>query len=356
MDFTKRDTNIGKGIAICLMVIHHLFNSKTRILEGNSYIPVLYYIDIEPYIAQFGKICIASFLFLSGYGLFLGFQKSNKKIITYVTKKLIKFYTVFWALFIVFVPIGFLFFNDVTIINQDTLRYVVDLKIILMSFLGMSNRFNGAWWFVTLYIQLLLLIFPLYYYLMNNNIKVFIIINALLFLINYSFDIPSKLLFWQTSFAFGMFCAKYNIFSTRLIEKADKLNFWGIITIICLCFLLRFRIGMVFDFILAPVFIYSSIRLVKYCKMNFIFEYLGAYSFPMWLNHNFFGLYFFQNIMFYPKYSPVIIIFVLISSLISSVVIEKLRLTVFMLFQRITKKDNNALDKDVIKTARCPFK
>jgi hypothetical protein len=335
MDFTKKDTSIGKGIAICLMIVHHLFNSKARILAGNSYIPMLIFADAEIHIARFGKICVASFIFLSGYGLYLGLQKSEKTTAAYVINKLKSFYPVFWAQFIVFVPIGFLFFNDVTIINQDTLRYVVDLKVILLSFFGLSSRFNGAWWFVTLYIELLLLVFPIYYYLLNKHIRVFLLLNVIFFLINYNLDISVKLLLYQTSFAFGMLCAKYNIFSTPFMKKADGLNFWGVVIIISLCFFLRSALGMIYDFILAPVFIYSSIRLLKYCKMDVVFDYLGKYSFPMWLNHNFFALYFFQSIMFYPKYSPLVILFVIISSLASSVIIEKLR---YRVSQRITKR------------------
>lgn len=350
MDFTRSDTNIGKGIAMCFMIIHHLFNSKIRILEGNSYIPLLYFVDAEIHVASFGKICVASFLFLSGYGLYLGMQRSNKKITNYVLNKLIGFYSTFWAQFIVFVPIGFLFFNDVTIINQDILRYVVDVKIIILSFLGLSNRFNGEWWFVELYIELLLLVFPLYYYLINKNIKVFIFVNLLILLINY--NITFNLLFWQTSFAVGMLFAKYNLFSAPFIKKADKLNFFGVAAILSLCIMLRFVIGMGHDYILAPVFIYSSVRVIKWFKMDFIMEYIGKYSFPMWLNHTFFSLYFFQNIMFFPKYSPLIVIFVIISSLTSSVIIEKLRCAVS---QRIIKKNNMAVNNDVINTDRLPY-
>jgi len=229
----------------------------------------------------------------------------------------------------VFVPIGYLFFSDVTIINQNVLRYVVDLKVILLSLLGFSNRFNGAWWFVTLYIELLCLILPSYYYLLNRNVKIFVLINLAVLLINYFYVIPNKLLIYQTSFAFGMFWAKYDLFSRPLVKKARDLNILGVIAIIAMSVLLRFTAGPLFDFILAPVFIYSSIKLLKYCKMNSIFEYLGKYSFPMWLNHNFFALYYFQDIMFYPRYSPLIILFIILSSLSSAVIIEKARTKVF---------------------------
>lgn len=346
MAFTKRDTSIGKGIAICLMIIHHLFNSKDRILEGNTYIPILIFKDIEPLIAQFGKICVASFLFLSGYGLYLSFQKSDKKITAYIINKLKRFFPVYWAQLIVFVPIGFIFFSDVTVINQDTLRYVYDLKVILLSLFGMSNIYNGAWWFVTLYLELLIFIFPLYTYLINKKISIFILINLIIFIVNYTYDFPINLLLYHTSFAIGMISAKYDIFSTPLIEKFDKQNVLIITGIVFLCIVLRFTLGALYDFILAPVFIYSSVRLIKYLKIDNVADYLGKYSFPMWLNHNFFALYFFQNIMFYPKYSPLIVLFVIVSSLASSIIIEKIRCELFSQIIKMTGRQ-----KKVIRTS-----
>lgn len=40
MEFTKEKTNIAKGVAICLMLVHHLYAFSDRLLDGNTYIPV----------------------------------------------------------------------------------------------------------------------------------------------------------------------------------------------------------------------------------------------------------------------------------------------------------------------------
>lgn len=58
------DTSVLKGIAICAMLWHHLF------FKHPEYGYVVYHI------AQLGKVCVAIFLFLSGYGLTVQFKNN----------------------------------------------------------------------------------------------------------------------------------------------------------------------------------------------------------------------------------------------------------------------------------------
>ena len=87
MEFTKEQTNIAKGVAICLMFIHHLYGFSDRILNGNSYIPLIPFFNVEAKIADFGNICISMFLFLSGYGMILGYLHSKETLLSYSIKK-----------------------------------------------------------------------------------------------------------------------------------------------------------------------------------------------------------------------------------------------------------------------------
>lgn len=70
LTFTKDHVLIAKAIAILLMFIHHLFVFPNRIIE-NEYSSIGQYNgkNIEIYIGIFGKICVAMYLFLSGYGM-----------------------------------------------------------------------------------------------------------------------------------------------------------------------------------------------------------------------------------------------------------------------------------------------
>ena len=93
LEFTKKDTAIIKGVAIICMFMHHLFAFPDRIKAGSSYISLFSMsgIGFEILLGAFGKICVAMFLFLSGFrgllrpgrreGLFKNMRpKSTKKI------------------------------------------------------------------------------------------------------------------------------------------------------------------------------------------------------------------------------------------------------------------------------------
>lgn len=60
---TLHDTSVLKGIAICAMLWHHLFYENPE------------YGHIVWHFAMLGKVCVAIFLLLSGYGLTIQMNK-----------------------------------------------------------------------------------------------------------------------------------------------------------------------------------------------------------------------------------------------------------------------------------------
>ena len=70
--FTKRHTNILKGIAVILLVIHHSFPA----------IPKEYLHEQALLITQLvsaAKLCVGIFAVLSGYGMYMSYQKHLQK-------------------------------------------------------------------------------------------------------------------------------------------------------------------------------------------------------------------------------------------------------------------------------------
>ncbi|MBE8990796.1 acyltransferase family protein [Nostoc sp. LEGE 12450] len=335
MEFTKKQTSIAKGVAICLMFVHHLFNYQDfgyRFLPGNSYTPLIYFFNLEAYLAHFGNICISIFLFLSGYGLFLGWVRSQQSPIRYSVDKIKDFYLTYWIYFIIFVPIGLLFFQRETLWNSTKLRYSGDPITFLLNFLGWSSTYNQEWWFVRIFVLTLLFLCPVYLKLTEKNTVWIAVISLFLFALSFKIDpFPSILNFtiWQTSFALGIICAKLNFFSSHSIRYLDKLGWIWVSSGLLLCLLiglnLRARVGIKFDFLIAPIFIYFSVRTVEMLQLNKFFAYLGQYSFPLWLVHSFFCYYYFQDFIYFPKWSPLIFLLLLIVSLLSILGIEQLR-------------------------------
>jgi len=337
MEFTKKQTSIAKGVAICLMFVHHLFNYpefSDRFWPGNSYTPLIYFFNSEAYLARFGNICVSIFLFLSGYGLFLGWAGSQQSPIRYSVNKIKDFYLTYWMYFLIFVPIGLLFFQKQTIWGSTQLRYLGDPITFLLNFLGWSSRYNSEWWFVRLFVLTLLFLCPVYLKLTKKYTVWIAVISLFLFVFALSFEVDpyhSKLnfLIWQTSFALGIICAKFNFFSSRFICYLDKLGWIWVLSGLLLCVLigliLRSRVGIKYDFLIAPIFIYFSIRTVGMLQLNKLFAYVGQYSFPLWLVHSFFCYYYFQEFIFFPKWSPLIFLLLSTSSLLSILGIEQLR-------------------------------
>ena len=81
MELSKQDTTAIKGIAICLMLWHHLF---LRTVEFGN---------VAHYLAQVFKVCVALFLFVSGYGLTKQYSKLEKPYFKNTVKFLLKRYT-----------------------------------------------------------------------------------------------------------------------------------------------------------------------------------------------------------------------------------------------------------------------
>ena len=78
-EFTVKHSNMIKGIAIILMVFHHLFRTK-QFSQGYTLSFWPFSIGRVAQITTFFKICVPLFTFVSGYGLLYFYKKLiNKK-------------------------------------------------------------------------------------------------------------------------------------------------------------------------------------------------------------------------------------------------------------------------------------
>lgn len=331
MEFTKEKTNVAKGIAICLMFAHHVYTGYSdRFLHGNSYVPFIPFFHVEHYLWRIGNICVSMFLFLSGYGMFLGYIHSQQSPTRYSLAKLKNFYLTYWIYFLCFVPFGFIFFKNQTLWNSEQLRYSGDITTFLMNFIGWSSTYNEEWWFVRIFVFTLLFLCPLYIKLAENNIVWIIFTSLFLFSLSSTvnpYNSAFNFALWQTSFAVGIICAKLKLFSSHPIRRLDKSGWIWILSGLLLCviigLILRSPFGIKFDFLIAPFFIYFSVRAVAILHLDKLFTYLGQYAFPLWLIHSFFCYYYLQDFIYSPKWSPLIFLLLTAMSLLSVLGIEQ---------------------------------
>ena len=154
MELSKSDTTAIKGIAICLLLWHHVFQDT----------------------ADYGHLGIALgavdlFLFLSGYGLTKQYAQLEKpylrNTVKFLAKRYLKFFLSYWFCFVIIVAVGNLFgygFTDAYPHSRNTLKCVVLDVFGQMGY----NSYLRPWWFNKMIIQLYL-IFPLLYLVVRNK-------------------------------------------------------------------------------------------------------------------------------------------------------------------------------------------
>ncbi|MEH7307273.1 acyltransferase family protein [Neobacillus drentensis] len=348
--FSRNMTAIAKGLAILLMVYHHLFAFPTRIATVD-YSPIMMIDDtpLDQLIGEFGKLCVAIFLFLSGLGLYKSFQSKHKFTFRQGLKRAINFFIIYWMIFFIFIPIGLKYFDN-------TLRYTWNPKLFFYNLFALIHTYNGEWWFISVYIELVLL-FPIIVKLIEKwptlvSYLSFICLFLSTFFLHVDDFFPthelvqiainhlSTLLTWQIIFITGIFFSKYSLFEKMdaffsKIHLNSKIVF---MLLLVLCFYLRqytFKfivetrgpeIEGVYnyaDFILAPIVIFSFVKLVQNITiLEKLFFLLGKHSTIIWLTHTFFIYYFFQKMSFAPYYSTLIVMWVFILTILVSICIN----------------------------------
>lgn len=111
---TRTNTKQLKAVAILLMLAHHFFTFPERIPYNLSPATSILISNTEltQCIGLFGKICVSIFMFLGGYGLYASSVSNNDG--THNPKNslsthIVRLYTAYWKVFLIFIPIGFLF-------------------------------------------------------------------------------------------------------------------------------------------------------------------------------------------------------------------------------------------------------
>ena len=151
---TRQDTAVMKGIAICAMLCHHLYGFPPEGVEP--------YTGVLSWLGVLGKVCVALFLFCSGYGLAANYTPNSiKEDLKFIGRRLLKFYLNYWVIFLIFVPITILAFNRPLSAAYGE-NYVWGHLILDIFGLQGWNSYNITWWFNTLII-ILYLLFPLLY-------------------------------------------------------------------------------------------------------------------------------------------------------------------------------------------------
>lgn len=338
MKFRKEESNFCKGVAIILMLFHHLFY-KVDNYSG-------FIINFSPFseerinfYALLGKICVAIFVFISGYGIAASYRQvfqykkaEVKEIVSFTWKRLWKLETFYWFAFLLTLacqPLGRTIFD----------AYGTDLKSIIVyffiDFFGLSYLFgtptlNPTWWYMTLAI-LIVVLMPFVMKLiekMGTSLVLFAGIGILFFL-----NASNANTFYLFSLYLGVGC-----FESRLFERIGELwndKKWGIwikgfIAIVAFLILLSLRtnynyFGIVDGLIAMNLAVLSSLLFVHIPIFSSVMQCLGKHSGNIFLVHNQIYSYYFQSFIYSFGHWIVILFTLLAVSFLVSVVMEILK-------------------------------
>lgn len=348
IEFTKENTNLAKMIAILLMFIHHLFAFPEKIKNVN-YISLFTIngIQIEYYIGLFGKICVAIFLVLAGYGTYISL-KDKSNLTEKIFNKIKMLYLKYWKIFIIFIPVSILL---------GIKRVEVEPIKLLYNFFAVKITYNGEWWFLTPYIVITLFTPIIFKWVDRKNASIikdfFLIITLAVFVQNILpeimknkifddfvntlyFTITKRALTLLPQYLMGCLIAKYNLFAKFREKFKKKIGLYSIsILIIIGTIIIRQSLGGKGDYIYAPLFIIAITSLLQDLKyLSIISSKISLVFAEMWLIHSFYCYHFLQKFVFAPKYSILILLLLIITSYFSAVLIN----VIFKYIGKITKK------------------
>lgn len=151
-----------------------------------------------------------------------------------------------------------------------------------------------------------------------------------------------RILSLQVVFWIGYISCKFNLYGflkNKLIKcKLDGKLFYIMICLILIILRGKISTSTLFDFIIAPIFIFASVNIIYDTRFEGVFKYLGRHSTNMWLTHSFFCYTYFQGITYAPKISLVILVWLIILSVFSSYIVNYIMKLTRSIYKRFSGK------------------
>lgn len=342
----KKTTKALHGIAILLMIYHHIFingnlwfvDSPTSLFDCLNFINFGLADSFQQSFAWFARICVSIFAFTSGYGIYVQLSKRNNDKLNmidmykYCFKRIWSFYKKYLIVFLVFV--GIQYYLGIYKIAE------MDIPEFILSVFGLSYFYNDTWWYVSQYYAMVLLS-PIAFVFLNKIKKKEIVILGILFILTfvvatlngslipyikfYSKNIQTQFMMFLIIFVEGMFVCKYNL-ANLIGMKLNKVAcvFIVIATFILRVFLMRAPSDSIFDLVLIAPFVVALACLLINIKDNNLLVFIGNYSTYMWFNHAYFYAVLFFDLVIRSDYSLIVFIQVVIYSLVTAIFLTKL--------------------------------
>ena len=349
MKFTKEHTMQMKGIAIIILLFHHCFLNAQRwatvpyeklaTTKGWGYYPISFApfsSHTIQYLASFSKICVAMFVFMTGYGMWVSYESQKKKttMSNYIKKRMVTLMTGFLIIFVVTeilaIPTG----RFIEVYGHDfrSVVYMIIDALGLAKLLG-TPLFCLTWWYMSLAI-VLIMIFPFVHSMMEKY-QWIVVVASIIVPRACGFGQSTDLFRYLLAYTLGMYFAQHDLLARikeRFMEQnmARKLLFL-IVSLIGLAVIIKCRqnawIGWKYldfwdGFAAMYVIVISYIYILNGKWIVKGLGFLGKHSMNIFLIHSFYRDVFFHEFTYSFYYAWLDYIVLMSISLVTSMVLE----------------------------------
>ena len=349
MKFTKEHTMQMKGIAIIILLFHHCFLNAQRwatvpyeklaTTKGWGYYPISFApfsSHTIQYLASFSKICVAMFVFMTGYGMWVSYESHKKKttMSNYIKKRMVTLMTGFLIIFVVTeilaIPTG----RFIEVYGHDfrSVVYMIIDALGLAKLLG-TPLFCLTWWYMSLAI-VLIMIFPFVHSIMEKY-QWIVVVASIIVPRACGFGQSTDLFRYLLAYTLGMYFAQHDLLA-RIKEKFMEQNVAGkllslIVSLIGLAVIIKCRqnawIGWKYldfwdGFAAMYVIVISYIYILNGKWIVKGLGFLGKHSMNIFLIHSFYRDVFFHEFTYSFYYAWLDYIVLMAISLVTSIVLE----------------------------------
>lgn len=349
MKFTKEHTMQMKGIAIIILLFHHCFLNAQRwatvpyeklaTTKGWGYYPISFTpfsSHTIQYLASFSKICVAMFVFMTGYGMWVSYESQKKKttMSNYIKKRMVTLMTGFLIIFVVTeilaIPTG----RFIEVYGHDfrSVVYMIIDALGLAKLLG-TPLFCLTWWYMSLAI-VLIMIFPFVHSIMGKY-QWIVVVASIIVPRACGFGQSTDLFRYLLAYTLGMYFAQHDLLA-RIKEKFMEQNVAGkllslIVSLIGLAVIIKCRqnawIGWKYldfwdGFAAMYVIVISYIYILNGKWIVKGLGFLGKHSMNIFLIHSFYRDVFFHEFTYSFYYAWLDYIVLMAISLVTSIVLE----------------------------------
>lgn len=320
MTFSQKDTAKCKGFAILIMLFHHLYADTGRFSDLSiDFWPLSQNTAVQ--IANFMKICVGIYVFLSAYGLTLSYSRWDKGDGKFFLFRYFKMMFPFFAVYILLAVCSLIVPSNWNLAaayqlpeNAHFGAYCSMGLAMLVDFLGLAHlfgmpTFNATWWYMSLAIVIIALI-PL---LCRGVRKLGAFYAAVLAaILPFALGLPTvSLTRYFLCMVLGVIAAQNNLpakgkeFYVNLSTGKKWLTFAAMTVLLALCVVLRqgrYKGGLVelWDSLIPVlVIVYLNWFVNDLPLLGSALQFFGKYSTTIFLTHTFIRYYWLRSVSYH---------------------------------------------------------